>query len=250
MAVHPLECEQRTHVGLLRKTNEDYLECFAGRGLFMLADGMGGHRAGEVAARIAVEASARALLPVQQHDTADDLESLLTIGQAVETANLSVYRAMQDEAKLAGMGTTLVLAMFRLGRVYHAHVGDSRLYRLRNDRLECLTHDHSLVQELLDKGVYPDRAAAHAAGIGDNILTRGIGLGPEVEVDVGDAELAPGDLYLACSDGLCGRVADQTIARSMRSGQDLARIADELLQAALGAGGRDNISLILARTQP
>lgn len=249
MPVHPLECEQRTHIGLLRKTNEDYLECFAGHGLFLLADGMGGHKAGEVAARIAVDVSAGALLPVQEQDRADDLESLLTLGQAVETANQSVYEAMQGEPDLKGMGTTLVLAMFRLGRVYYAHVGDSRLYRLRDGRLECLTRDHSLVQELLDKGAYPDRAAVHAAGIGDNILTRGIGLRPEVEVDVGDAELAPGDLYLACSDGLCGRVPDQTIARVMRSGQALAGIADELLQAALDAGGRDNISLILARTE-
>lgn len=246
MTVHRLECEHRTHVGLVREINEDQLGCYPEQGVMVLADGMGGHRAGEVAARIAVETAARALLPVQTDDAADDLESLLWAGQAVEAANQAVFEAMGRDASLTGMATTLVLAMFRGGRVFHAHVGDSRLYRLRDGRLGCLTRDHSLVQELLDNGLFGTRREVNEAGIGDNILTRGIGLNAEVEVDVGDARVLPGDVYLMCSDGLCGRVTDDRIEEIMLRHQRLEVIADGLLAAALEAGGRDNISLIVA----
>jgi protein phosphatase len=237
----------RTHVGLVRRNNEDYLGCFDAQGVLALADGMGGHQAGEIAARLAVEAAVESLLPAQEDDSADDLESLLRIGQAGEAANRAVFAAMERDPALRGMGTTLVLAMFRRQRVFFAHVGDSRLYRLRDGYLRCLTRDHSLVQELLDNGLFGDRAEVHAAGIGDNILTRGIGLDPDVEVDVGDAELQERDIYLLCSDGLCGRVPDDEIRLHMLRHRGLEQIADALLQAALDVGGRDNITLIVAR---
>lgn len=247
MAVHGLECEHRTHVGLVRHHNEDYLVCFPDLGVMVLGDGMGGHQAGEIAARIAVEAAAEALLPVQEEDSADDLESLLQVGRAAELANRAVFAAVEREPALQGMGTTLVAAMFREERVYFSHVGDSRLYRLRNGSLQCLTRDHSLVQEVLDNGLFGSRAEVQAAGIGDNILTRCIGLDPNVEVDLGDADVREGDIFLACSDGLCGRVSDQTIRHVMVASPTLKEMASDLVDVALQAGGRDNISVILAR---
>ncbi len=247
MAVHPLECVYLTHVGLVREHNEDYLTCFPEKGILVLGDGMGGHRAGEIASRIAVEAAAEALLPAQEEDTADDLESLLRIGRAAEVANRAVFSAVEREPELRGMGTTLVAAMFRERHVYFSHVGDSRLYRLRDGYLRCLTRDHSLVQEVLDNGLFANRDEVHAAGIRDNILTRCIGLDPDMEVDVGDAELQQGDIYLLCSDGLCGRVGDPTLRHVMLSHPDLEGMAQALMEVALAAGGQDNISLIVAR---
>lgn len=247
MAAHSLECEHRTHVGLVRQHNEDYLTCFPDLGILVLADGMGGHQAGEVAARIAVEAAAEALLSVQEGDLADELESLLQVERAAECANQAVFAAVGRDPALEGMGTTLVAAMFRERRVYYSHVGDSRLYRLRDGTLRCLTRDHSLVQEVLDNGLFASRAEVQAAGIGDNILTRCIGLHPDVDVDVGDTDLRPGDLFLACTDGLCGKVSDQTIQHVMVASRTLGEMASDLVELALQAGGRDNISVILAR---
>jgi len=250
MSAYRLVLEHRSHVGLVRQSNQDYLACYPEQGVFLLADGMGGHRAGEVAARIAVDSAAEVLLAGYARDAGDALQGMLLAGQAVEHANLSLRAAAADDAALEGMGTTLVLALFRPGRVFFAHVGDSRLYRLRDGVLHCLTRDHSLVQELIDQGVYRHRREAHAAGIGDNILTRSLGIRAEVEADLAECDVKPGDLYLACSDGLCGRVADTEILRRMSLEEELHDMADGLLRAALDAGGRDNISLILARPEP
>lgn len=247
MAVPRLECETRSHVGLLRKSNQDYLECFPQEGVLLLADGMGGHRAGEVAARVAVRAAADVIVSTPGEEDADDLQSMLLVGGAVEGANKAVIQAGDENPDLAGMGTTLVVALFRRDRVFFAHVGDSRLYRLRDGQLQCLTRDHSLVQDLVDGGVYANRAVARTAGVGDNILTRSVGLRLEVEPDLGVEMLLPDDIYLVCSDGLCGRVTDHEIGHIMSSTNTLCQIGDKLLQLALDAGGRDNISLILAR---
>ncbi len=141
MTVNRLECEQRTHIGLVRETNQDCLDCDAAQGIMVWADGMGGHRAGETAARIAVDTVMATLLPVQQNDVADKLESQLWVGQAAETANRAVFSAMGRDPALTGMATTLVLALFRGDRVFYAHVGDSRLYCLRDGRLRSLTRD-------------------------------------------------------------------------------------------------------------
>lgn len=249
MTVHAMECAHRSHVGLVRKQNEDYLACFDRLGLLVLGDGMGGHTAGEVASRLAVETAAEALMPVQQEDRADDLESLMYVGRAVEQANRAVIDAVVGRPELEGMGTTLVLAMFRQQRLFYSYVGDSRLYRLRDRQLRQLTRDHSLVQELIDHGLFASLQEARKAGIGENILTRSIGLNPDVEVDVGDHELFEDDLYLLCSDGLCGKVEDHQIESIMLGSNDVEQIADQLQQAALDIGGRDNISLIVARME-
>jgi protein phosphatase len=249
MPAHVLECAFRSHVGLVRAHNEDYLVCRPDQGVLVLADGMGGHNAGEVASRIAVEKAAECLCDIQVADTMDDLESLLAVADAVERANGEVFNAVDGDPDLKGMGTTLVLALFRESHIFYAHVGDSRLYRFREGRLRALTRDHSLVQEVMDNGLFDTREEAKQAGIGDNVLTRSIGMDPSVESDVGDHELVPGDLFLLCSDGLCGRVEDSLIEALMQDAQNLEEMATCLEKAALDAGGRDNISLILARVR-
>ena len=146
------------------------------------------------------------------------------------------------------MGTTVVAAVFRDGRVFHAHVGDSRLYRVRYGRMRRLTHDHSLIQQVIDDGVFLNRNHAREGGVRDNILTRSLGMELHAEVDVGDAVVEAGDTYLLCSDGLHNQVPDSIISRILRDREGaLETQAQALMDAALGAGGNDNISIILAR---
>ncbi len=248
MAVHRLDLAWRSHVGRVRAHNQDWVHSDGGLGIVALADGMGGHRAGEVASRLAVDAAFDALVSTQRDAASDDLESLLRIGRAVEKANDTLINAGIERPELAGMGTTLVVAIFRDRHIYYAHVGDSRLYRVRFGRIRRLTRDHSLIQHMIDDGVFMDRATARAAGIGDNVLMRSLGLQRQTEVDVGNCQLEAGDIYLLSSDGLHGLVSDNEIGRILREPEDdLDAKADALLDAAMAAGGNDNISVVLAR---
>jgi protein phosphatase len=250
MAVNPIELAFRTHQGLVRRHNQDWMKTDAGLGVVVLADGMGGHRCGEVASRVAVEAAIADLLPAQQEDKADDMEAQLRVGHAVEVANKALLDMCEVHPELQGMGTTLVAALFRDGKIYHAHVGDSRLYRVRYGRMRRLTRDHSLIQRMIDDGVFLNRAEAREAGIRDNVLTRSLGMQRQAEVDVGSSVLETGDTYLLCSDGLHGSVPDSVIARVLRDREgDLEEQAQHLIDVALEAGGNDNITVILARPQ-
>jgi protein phosphatase len=247
MTVNSLDLACRTHLGLARQNNEDSFTADGDYGLLVVADGMGGHCSGEVASGIAVEAAAEELGHAQQEDLADDLRSLALVGHSVERANEAIFLAVAHKPELSGMGTTLVTAMFRDDRIYYAHVGDSRLYRLRDGRLRQLTRDHSLVQHLIDEGLFRHRAEAREAGVGDNVLTRCLGQDPNVQVDVGEADLEVGDLFLCCTDGLCGLVADQHIQDLLNKDEPLEIRAARLEAAALSAGGNDNVTLVLAR---
>lgn len=248
MAVHKIALATRSHRGLVRSHNQDWLQVDPDEGIAVLADGMGGHRAGEVASRLAVEAACADLLPAQQAERTDYMATLLRAGHAVEVANDALLDECKRRPEFYGMGTTLVLAMFRDNRVYHAHVGDSRLYRVRYGRVRRLTRDHSLIQQMVDDGVFLNRAAAREAGIGDNVLTRSLGMKRHADVDVGDAMLEAGDTYLLCSDGLHGMITDTEIARILRNPEgDLEGQAQALVDAALAAGGNDNVSVVLAR---
>jgi protein phosphatase len=210
---------------------------------------MGGHRSGEVASRIAVEAALADLLPAQRDDRdRDATEGQLQAGHSVEVANQALLDMCQVHPELSGMGTTIVLATFRKGRIYHAHVGDSRLYRVRYGRMRRLTRDHSLIQQMIDDGVFLNRTEAREAGVRDNVLTRSLGMQRQAEVDVGDALLEAGDTYLLCSDGLHGMLPDSQIARILRDPRgDLEQQVQELIDTALAAGGNDNVTAILAR---
>jgi protein phosphatase len=248
MGVHRLELAFRSDTGHVRSSNQDRVAVDATHGALVLADGMGGHRAGEVASRIAADRALAELRVAQAESVADTMAGLLRIGQAVEAANQALLDTCAARPELNGMGTTMVVAAFRDHRLFYAHVGDSRLYRIRFGRMRRLTHDHSLIQRMVDEGVFLNRTEARQAGVPDNVLTRGLGLQHHAEVDVGDALLESGDTYLVCSDGLHGLISDNDIARILRDpGGDLEAQAQQLLDAALAAGGVDNISLILAR---
>ena len=248
MAIQAIDIAIRSHVGLVRSRNQDHTYADSDLGLVVLADGMGGHRGGEVASRIAVEAVIAALLPAQREDVSDDMESLMRVGEAAEFANRALLEKSLERPELKGMGTTVVLAIFREGRIFYAHVGDSRLYRVRYGRMRRLTRDHSLIQQVIDDGVFMNRHHAREGGVRDNILTRSLGMEPQMEVDVGDAVLEAGDTYLFCSDGLHNLVPDSIISRILRDPRgDLEEQAQTLTDAALDAGGNDNISIVLAR---
>jgi protein phosphatase len=243
-----LEVAAVSNTGRVRHNNQDAFRIDAERGVVIVADGMGGHRGGEVASRVAADAVLRGLFARGDPAGEDPSAMLGRLGRVVEEANTALFRAVAVAPELDGMGTTLVAAVFRDGHVYHAHVGDSRLYRWRGGLLEPLTRDHSLVQTLLDRGVFETREQARAAGVGNNILTRGLGVEQKVEVELGSRPVEPGDLYLLCSDGLSGMVDDAAIAEVLgESARALDHAADELLRLALDGGGVDNITLVLAR---
>ena len=248
MGAHRLEIATRSHTGLVRHHNQDCIAVDADCGAAVLADGMGGHRAGEVASRIAVTSALAELRTAQGETVADTMAGLLRIGHSVEVANKALLDTCENHPEFSGMGTTVVVAAFRDRRVFYAHVGDSRLYRVRFGRMRRLTRDHSLIQRMVDDGLFLNRTEAREAGIRDNVLTRSLGMQHQADVDVADVAIEPGDTFLICSDGLHGPLTDSAIARLLRDPRgNLEWQAQSLLDAALAAGGNDNISLILVR---
>ncbi|MGD2118072.1 MAG: Stp1/IreP family PP2C-type Ser/Thr phosphatase [Chromatiales bacterium] len=246
--VHNLEYSAATEVGLVRRNNQDSYYVSPELGLVIVADGMGGHRGGEIASAIAVRGIRENLLQKQWQNDSDEMQTLLNLGATVETANRLIREEAAFRPELTGMGTTLVAAQFRLGRIFFAHVGDSRLYRFRDGQLQQLTRDHSLVQELVDSGTFIDIHEAEAAGIGSNVLTRGLGIADQVEVDMSDEALQPDDLFLFCSDGLTNMLTDREVQRIINDYQsDLELATEKLVVSALSAGGLDNITVVLSK---
>jgi protein phosphatase len=239
----PVEMVSRTNTGLVREINEDSLAIFPEHGLALLADGMGGHNAGEVASQLTLETIAEQLL-AQAVSPAPGQQLV----QAVEAANSMLLETVSRQPELEGMATTVVLARLSGDRLIHAHVGDSRLYLIRGSRIEQLTSDHSMVQEMIDQGVFASMEEALDAGVPPSVLTRGLGIEERVAVDVGEMAVDAGDVFLLCSDGLSGMVSDQDILTAMDSANgNLGQAADRLVELALENGGIDNISLILMR---
>ncbi|MBC6428916.1 MAG: serine/threonine-protein phosphatase [Cellvibrionales bacterium] len=245
---------QRTHRGLRRPQNEDRLGTWPELGLAVLADGMGGHRAGEVASAMAVAAVLvhfrRAAAPDSCPDSPPPtktphapLSDLLR--ESLEHANRQIHAASQANQTMRGMGTTAVAMRFTGTALEIAHVGDSRVYRWRTNRLEPLTEDHSVAQEWVRKGRCPGAEPPPQAR---HQLTRALGIDSHVRVDVGCHQVAAGDLYLACSDGLTDMLTDADIAAQLATATtDLEHTADTLIAQANENGGLDNISVILAR---
>ncbi|MFA9431648.1 Stp1/IreP family PP2C-type Ser/Thr phosphatase [Egicoccus sp. AB-alg2] len=231
-----------TDVGRVREGNEDSF--LVAESVFAVADGMGGHLAGEIA-------SATALGPVEALDgkvfaDADDADEALR--RAIVEANEIVSRMAEEEPAYRGMGTTLTAAMLEGRRLHVAHVGDSRAYLLRDDKFSQLTDDHTLVQHLIDAGQITRReAASHPQR---SIITRAIGVARDVEVDSMTIDVEPGDQVLLCSDGLTGVLEDEEIAEELRSGEDPEHVIQRLIQAANARGGPDNITLVLLRCDP
>jgi protein phosphatase len=239
----PIRVAARSDTGKVREINEDAVATLPDFGVVVLADGMGGHNAGEVASLLAVETIATSLLSSTQ--AADRPPSIVPV---IESANRAIRELIEQQPELEGMATTVALGWFHDGLIQFGHVGDSRIYRLREGSLQQLTRDHSMIQELVDQGVFGSLEEAHASGVRNNILTRGIGVEPSVEVDEGTETLHQGDIYLICSDGLSNMVTDPVMEQVLRQyRQDLEGASNRLLELALENGGQDNISLVLAQ---
>ena len=234
-----LEAAGATDVGKVRRNNQDSF--LMGDSVFAVADGMGGHLAGEVA-------SATALQPIEQLDGKvfpDAPAATRAVVDAVVTANGDVSRMSSSDAQYQGMGTTLTAALFEGRRLHIAHVGDSRAYLLRDGELSQITTDHTLVQHLIDEGqITPEEAATHPQR---SIITRAIGVAEDVEVDAVSLELQPGDVILLCSDGLSGFVTDAAVKHVLLNGSPLESQVDELIELANDAGGGDNITAVVLR---
>lgn len=248
MAATQLDIVSRSDVGLKRGHNEDRVAVFPEAGLLLLADGMGGYNAGEVASQLVIDTIAAQLLPILTGGVGP--VGIKEVVSAVRVSNLAIFDAVEQDVKLNGMGTTIVLVLFRNQHTVIAHVGDSRLYRYRGGELELLTSDHSMLQELMDQGMFASEEEAVDAGVLPSMLTRGLGVDPEVEVGIREDDLMDGDMFLLCSDGLNGMIPDEAISSVFGSlTDDLPGMADLLIKLALGNGGRDNVSLILARSR-
>jgi protein phosphatase len=236
-----------TDTGLQRANNEDSIVIDESRQVAVLADGMGGYNAGEVAsgmatAFISAELS-RWLAEAGPHAGARDVRRAMEI--CVDNANRAIYSAANTNPQYSGMGTTLVLAVFLDERVLVGHVGDSRCYRWRGAQLGRVTRDHSLLQEQIDAGLITPQQAA--VSVHRNLVTRALGVDDTVRLEVSEHRVEPGDLYLLCSDGLTDMVHEEAIAGLMDQEMPLQDKARALVARANAQGGRDNISVILAQ---
>jgi PPM family protein phosphatase len=250
----PLDVAMLSHPGMVRPHNEDSIFSDSDHGLVILADGMGGYNAGEVASGIAVDIVSSGLLPEAESGrdmSKVDVQTGLThaallLQQQIAAANKSIYETAQSRPECAGMGTTIVAAVFHGNRVSIGHIGDSRCYRLRGEKFEQLTHDHSLLQEQIDSGQLTPEQAKYS--LNKNLVTRALGIEAIVPADIAEYRLEADDIYLLCSDGLTDMVEPPVVQNIVeRNRADLKQAAADLVDLANGNGGRDNISVILIR---
>jgi serine/threonine protein phosphatase PrpC len=238
-----------TDTGRTRTNNEDSIAVDEETGLAVLADGMGGYNAGEVASSMATgfvkTELGRWLREASVGATEADVRRAMDI--CVDNANRAIFDAASSNPQYAGMGTTLVVAAFREGRVLIGHVGDSRGYRMRGGRLVQVTRDHSLLQEQIDAGMITQEQAAFSSN--KNLVTRAVGVEDTVLLELHLHEVLPDDLYLMCSDGLSDMLDDDAIAQVLDGSDSLQYMADALVDAANEAGGKDNIAVILVRVR-
>jgi len=239
-----------TDTGLRREYNQDHIGFDQELGIAVLADGMGGHKAGEIAAHMAVKFVLEKLrkFVLQENSVSITGSQLLEfVSNTISSSNTEIYSAQEAEQAYKGMGTTIVATVVMGSQVYVGHVGDSRLYLYRSRTLQRLTKDHSLVQDLIDRGFYTEREA-RSANVG-HVVTRALGTRPEVEVEANEEQLQAYDLLLLCSDGLTDMVSDWQIAEIIDENiADLEIAAKKLIALANHYGGKDNISVILMQT--
>jgi len=249
-----LEIVGRTDKGMVRSHNEDSYGSEIGTGITVLADGMGGYKAGEVASALAVntiigDIDARLFEldnKTLRENTGFRPESI-ACRLSVEKANEVIYQTSQNQPQYSGMGTTLVMALFYDNRISIAHVGDSRLYRFRENSLEQITVDHTLLQELVERGFYTPEEAK--ASLNKNLVTRALGIEPFVKVDLREDIVLPEDIYLLCSDGLNDMLEDSAISLTLQKFSDnLDEVAKQLIDQANANGGKDNVSVILIKS--
>ncbi len=248
-----LQCVGHTDTGRVREHNEDMIAFDGDIGLVVLADGMGGYNAGEVASGIAVktivnlvrEAVAREDLR-KPDETSGLSRASIILRDAILRANKIIYQTARTQPHCEGMGTTVVGILYFNNTACVAHVGDSRAYRLRNGKLEQIMLDHSLLQELVDRGYYTPEEAARAAN--KNYVTRALGVETTVEVDIKEHPVQKGDVYMLCSDGLTDMLDDDDVEVTINTfGTNLDTVGRMLVEQANAAGGRDNISVVLTQ---
>lgn len=237
-----------TDPGRMREQNEDNIAMMAEAGLAVVADGMGGHQAGEVASRLAVEAIQRHILETlaEARESGQGALEVAAVRDAIRQANHAIYELASRQPEYAGMGSTVVVTLFYDDKLCVAHVGDSRLYRFRNTILEQVTEDHSVVQELISRGLVTAEEARQS--VSKNLVTRALGIDPDVEADISEQDVYDDDIYLLCSDGLNDVLADGDIEMMLTEhGRDLQTTARHMIDTANARGGPDNISVILVR---
>ena len=241
----------RSDTGRVRSHNEDFIANDPEIGLVILADGMGGYKGGEIASAMAVKTVIEdlksvipTLVPGEMDEETGYSHESLAARQSIIKANEAIHTISQSQAQYQGMGTTVVLGIFHNNHITIAHVGDSRMYRYREDKLEQVTVDHTLLQELIDRGFYSPEEARESQN--KNLVTRALGIETSVAVDIHEDIVLPGDIYLLCSDGLNDMIDDEKIAIIIKSFRDnLELLADQLIMHANENGGKDNVSVIL-----
>ncbi len=236
-----------TDIGLVRNNNEDVWGEVPEHNFYVLADGMGGHQAGEIASREAVNLLCKYIkktMEKQKHP-----KSLSSLRHAMETAiqavNETIYRMSRTSSDLKGMGTTLCTLQVTDEGVVYANVGDSRIYRLRDHQLDQLTQDHSLLRELVDMGQISEQSSTDF--LYKNILTKAIGTEPTVEPYVAQADAAVGDIFLLCTDGLTDLLQKEDIEAILNKKQPISKAAKELITVAKTRGGHDNVTVVLVK---
>jgi PPM family protein phosphatase len=245
-----------TDVGLQREHNEDSFVVVPAHDLFVVADGMGGHQAGDVASKMATQmitqffesaAVEDVTWPFAFDPSLSEEENRLVTG--IRLANRNICELGNSSSDHQGMGTTVVASLFspRRARIYIAHVGDSRAYRVRRGQIEQVTRDHSLVNDYL--AAMPDMSAEQRSELPKNVITRALGMQDQVAIDVGSFDAQVGDVYLLCSDGLSGMVDDEELCRIISSSTDLMLTCQQLVNTANEHGGEDNVTAVLVRLQ-
>lgn len=245
----------RTHVGMKRSHNEDSLRLFREENLFIVADGMGGHASGEVASQMSVETLAEFFRSTSEDDEITwpykmdkgrkYEENRVVTG--IKLSNRRIFESAARDRKLKGMGTTIVAAFFVNDLCYVGHVGDSRVYRFRDQTLTQLTEDHSLLNDYIKmRQLTPEEIEAFPH---KNVIVRALGMKETVQVDVMHERPEKGDVYLLCSDGLSGMITDPDMEEMLRASDDLDELCDKLIDRANENGGTDNITVILVRCE-
>ena len=232
-----------TDQGVVRDHNEDTIGNNADLGLAVLADGMGGHKGGEVASALAVDTILSSLSESLKDIVISDIDEntgytlgSIALENAIKSANSVIYQASSKNKHYEGMGTTIVVLLFYDNRFTVAHVGDSRLYRSRDNQLQLLTRDHTLLQELVDRGFYTKEEARESTK--KNLVTRAVGVNDTVEVDITEDTAAVNDIYLLCSDGLNDMIEDSLIEDTINNyHSDLNKVAAELVKQAKQIAG-------------
>jgi PPM family protein phosphatase len=237
--VKALQAFAKSDIGRVREINEDNFLCLSP--LFVVADGMGGHVAGEIASKMATDIIKKCI--IENNHLKDPA---LALAEAISEANTEVYRFSRENGQYAGMGTTVTAAYIDGKKIYWCHVGDSRIYLIRDDQMTQITPDHSLVGELVRSGnITPDEALIHPQR---NILTRAVGTGETILSESGIIDCFPGDSLLLCTDGLTNMVCEEEILGVVKiADKDAALVLETLVQMANSAGGVDNITAILVQ---